>query len=491
MRILRSLLSAFTLIELLVVIAIIAILAALLLPALAQAREKARRTSCINNLSQMGKALESYTSDYSGYFPSWAGWGGPTFGTNIAASSSTTANNVWCSTDAGLVHDPAVNQTISTGGFDGRASTTNPPPHEYGTASMPNQRFRCIYSGSTRGSQSANGLPYVPTTGADYVRPNGQFNMAPNGLGYLVDGGYMADVRGFYCPSAAGTMPADTIPNDLWGDFPPSSLNLPGNGTIANPKEFQTLGGYDRNALRYGNWAAARPSTPLSSSTLWEDYPYLYGREVDCDYNYRNVACNVYVATWFEVNAGNNSLYYPTVGPTNLASLSSGVKLRQTMPSVRAVAGCPIFTTTKILGGHAIVSDSFSQTNCLGNAYSWQVIPYAGMASFAHKDGYNVLYGDSSVRFFGDPKQQIMWWYPPSHDATSYAVATIYGALQNNCVQNYAFDKNWQAVQDESYFYDSGNSASNWSSAVCVWHMFDVTAGVDAGAPDYPYPLGN
>jgi prepilin-type N-terminal cleavage/methylation domain-containing protein len=61
--------KGFTLIELLVVIAIIAILAAILFPVFAQAREKARESTCVSNCRQIGTALQMYAQDYDERYP--------------------------------------------------------------------------------------------------------------------------------------------------------------------------------------------------------------------------------------------------------------------------------------------------------------------------------------------------------------------------------------------------------------------------------------
>ena len=91
---LRLFKSAFTLIELLVVIAIIAILAAMLMPALQQARDKAKDSTCQNNLKQFGETENMYESDFRAKIPSLMNYAAPD-GTNDSVRRMWAGNPVY------------------------------------------------------------------------------------------------------------------------------------------------------------------------------------------------------------------------------------------------------------------------------------------------------------------------------------------------------------------------------------------------------------
>ena len=88
-----------------------------------------------------------------------------------------------------------------------------------------------------------------------------------------------------------------------------------------------------------------------------------------------------------------------------------------------------------------------------------------GMAWYAHREGYNVLYGDWSAKWYGDPQERIMWW---PNDAGPWQMANSV-ALANICTNAIA---NYDAV------------GADWSwpgtySSADVWHIFDAAGGVD------------
>jgi prepilin-type N-terminal cleavage/methylation domain-containing protein len=418
----RGLLQAFTLIELLVVVAIIAILAAMLLPALAAAREKARRSACVSNLSQLGRAFEAYTGDYGGYFPSWIGWPGP--------------DKTWCKNGTTPVVDASCNADHGAGSgieryahINGSLFKNKPADTAISSAYSRMLTWRCIAYAS---------LPGASTLAA------GTLNAAPVGMGFLLTANYIADAGVLYCPSAQW-MPWDNA--EHYADSPHYAK------PVYDISHWQDLGGRDGNALMYGNWRGHG-----------EYYHDSWGKQpkADCSYAYRNIP----LGTWQPWH-----FYQDGQGTHRIAG---------TRPRIYARAAQPFFRTHRELSGRALVVDAFGKgttNDALGTRVRemYYTTPIslssviAGQGIRAHRSAYNVLYGDGHVGIFGDPQEKMVWH---TQGYNNY----VYCGFMNAYLLSY----NWYYCTSLLIAYPITSNAIA-DSAVDVWHQFDVAGNVDVG----------
>lgn len=376
---------AFTLIEMLIVIGIIAMLAAMLLPALNSAREKARRTACLNNLDQFGKALEMYCIEYGQYFPCYPGYGIDPNSTETVVYTEHIAE--------GWVEKVQMSNLI--GPADVRSNPVSDTGGGVGNAFEGASFYRTCFFGKGEGRLIQTG---------------------PVGLGLLATTHQIEELRIFFCPSSPD-MPPD------WG----------ARNAVSTEGGLRQLGGFKAENVTQGKWFGLR---------YWNDIDGVYG--LQSHYNYRNVPIS-------------------SADPATI----TGAELRNVYPALKLQAGCPQFKTQKLLGGRAIITDTFSK-------WDDPDMPDEDRRSFikyAHKDGYNVLYGDLHSTWVSDNAKTVLYWNdnPINQAEISSSISTI-----SHCTDRSEFE------YDVVPYYSPDPADSRMpSEGFLVWHYMDTLAGLD------------
>ncbi|HRU07344.1 MAG TPA: DUF1559 domain-containing protein, partial [Candidatus Brocadiia bacterium] len=200
----------------------------------------------------------------------------------------------------------------------------------------------------------------------------GDIRTGPVGLGYLLVGGYLSDGRIFYCPSASNMPPTCGKSHD-------QVIKYPSTRAKYSLTQWAVAGGYSAKVLTHGAWEKCGDDSPAQGT-------YSYSTHVLAQYVYRGLP---------------EPDEYTNKPSRNVA---------YTKPVVKSNTGCPPFKTLNVQANRAIAADSFCQL--CQNGFADINRPYgAADGIFAHRDGYNVLYGDGHAAWYGDPTQRLIWQY--------------------------------------------------------------------------------
>lgn len=428
----RNIVDAFTLIELLVVVAIIAILAALLLPALTAARERARRTSCAGNLQQMGQGIEMYLGLYGDYYPGGHGWR-----TWNSQSDDSSAPDY----EPNHAYDRAAGLNLET------YTARDPETGNYETI-YAHHAYHPSY-GAGAGRHWGDLTQMYRTIGSGWVDSDRYYHVenlkvAPRGLGLLLSTGSLPDSRVMYCPSATDV---EYGIQGQTGDRYPQTL-----------RAWLQAGGTDAETLTHGDWQSPYR---IMHGLSYVNHNY-YG--VLSQYHYRNMPISTKPGRYWNISTRHRSgwVHIP----------NQPITIAYTRPKVVTTYGAPAFKTSRLLGSRALVSDSFDKHDgTIGHYPISETFP--GMGQHVHRDGYNVLYGDYAVRWYGDNEQRLIWW-------RSARPGDTWGGYSN------AYADNW-TIHGSGLSYVSNMVANTFGSAAVnegmesglAWQLMDMAAGVD------------